>query len=96
MVKAVLRSGAANTAARALGPARDRREMTLRLQRRFLTAAAEGYPSRAAVADFERCLQLGGTDLRDDELFATFVALVGYYALRADLRRTAQVFESLA
>ena len=57
--------------------------------------AAEGYQSRAAAADFERCLQLGGTDLRDDELFPTLTALTGYYFVRADLRRTAQLFESL-
>ena len=67
----------------------------LRLERGFLAAAAEGYQSRAAAADFERCLQLGGTDLRDDELFATLIALTGYYVTRADLRRTAQVLESL-
>ena len=65
------------------------------LERGFLTSAAEGYQSRAAAADFERCLQLGGTDLRDDELFATLTALAGYYITRADLRRAAQVLESL-
>ena len=36
-------------------------------------------------ADFERCLTLGGTDLHDDELFATLVALLGYCASRADV-----------
>ena len=77
------------------GPDRDRREMAARLERGFLTAAAEGYQSRAAAADFERCLQLGGTDLRDDELFATLAALGDYYFVRADLRRAAQVIESL-
>jgi class 3 adenylate cyclase len=78
------------------GPDRDRREITLRLERGFLASAAEGYQSREAAADFERCLQLGGTDLRDDELFATLLALVmGYYLTRADLRRVVQVLESL-
>ena len=77
------------------GPDRDRREMTLRLERGFLAAAGEGYQSRESTTDFERCLQLGGTDLRDDELFATLTALRGYYFIRADLRRAAQVFESL-
>ena len=77
------------------GPDRDRREIAVRLERGFLALAAEGYQSRAAAADFERCLQLGGTDLRDDELFATLAALAGYYIARADLRRTAQVLESL-
>jgi class 3 adenylate cyclase len=77
------------------GTDRDRREMALRLERGFLAAAAEGSPSRAAAADFERCLQLGGTDLRNDELVATLTALAGYYFVRADLRRTDQVLESL-
>jgi class 3 adenylate cyclase len=74
---------------------RNRREIAARLERGFLTLAAEGYQSRAAAADFERCLQLGGTDLRDDELVATLVAVVMYYFARADLRRAAQVLESL-
>ena len=77
------------------GPDRNRREMTLRLERGFLAAAGEGYQSRDSAADFERCLQLGGTDLRDDELFATLSALAGYYFVRADLHRAAQVFEVL-
>jgi class 3 adenylate cyclase len=77
------------------GPARDRREMAARLERGFLAAAAEGHQSRESAADFERCLQLGGTDLRDDELVATLFALAGYYVVHADLRRTAQVLELL-
>ncbi|MDT7722885.1 MAG: hypothetical protein QOE94_3896 [Mycobacterium sp.] len=76
------------------GPDRDRRETALRMERGFLTSAAEGYQSREAAADFERCLRLGGT-LRDDELFATLIALGNYYQVRADLRRAAQVIESL-
>jgi class 3 adenylate cyclase/tetratricopeptide (TPR) repeat protein len=76
------------------GPDRDRLETALRMERGFLTSAAEGYQSRDAASDFERCLQLGGS-LRDDELFATLVALGNYYQVRADLRRAAQVIESL-
>ncbi|MGO8937442.1 MAG: adenylate/guanylate cyclase domain-containing protein [Mycobacterium sp.] len=75
-------------------PDRDRRETALRMERGFLTSAAEGYQSQEAAADFERCLRLGGT-LRDDELFATLIALGNYYEVRADLRRAAQVIESL-
>ena len=74
---------------------RDRREIALRLERGFLTMAAEGQQDRTSAADFERCLQLGGTDLHDDGLFATLIALTGYYAGRADLRRLAPVLESL-
>jgi tetratricopeptide (TPR) repeat protein len=76
------------------GPDRDRRETALRMERGFLTSAAEGYQSREAAADFERCLGLRG-NLRDDELFTTLIALGNYYQVRADLRRAAQVIESL-
>ena len=77
------------------GPDRDHREMAARLERGFLSTAAEGSPGPESAADFERCLQLGGTDLHDDELFATLTALTGYYFVRADLRRITQVLESL-
>ena len=76
------------------GPNRDHRETALRLERGFLTSAAEGYQSSEAATDFERCLRLSG-NLTDDELFATLVALGNYYLVRADLRRAAQVIESL-
>ena len=84
-----------SSTARTPGPDRDRREMAARLERGFLATAAEGYQSRAAAADFERCLQLGGTDLRDDELFATLTALVGYYVAVPTCAGLAQVLESL-
>ena len=77
------------------GPDRDRREISVRLERGFSLAAAEGGQSRAAAADFERCLQLGGTDLRDDELFATLLEVVESYVMRAELRRARQLLESL-
>ena len=69
------------------GPERDRLEISLRLSRGFLASAAEGMSSYDAAADFERCASLPGIDLKDDESIATFVALFGYYALRADLGR---------
>jgi tetratricopeptide (TPR) repeat protein len=77
------------------GPDRDRMEMGLRLERGRLRSAVEGYQSRAAGVDYERCLQLAGTDLRDEDLFATLAAVAGYYVTRADLRRVVQVLESL-
>ena len=77
------------------GPNRDRLETALRLVRGRLTSAAEGYQSRTAAADYGRCLQLAGTDLRDEDLFATLAALAGYYVTRVDLRGLAQVIESL-
>jgi class 3 adenylate cyclase/tetratricopeptide (TPR) repeat protein len=77
------------------GADRDRREMGLRLERGRLAGATEGYQSAAAAVDYERCLQLAGTDLHDEELFATLAALAGYYITRADLDRVEQVLESL-
>jgi class 3 adenylate cyclase/tetratricopeptide (TPR) repeat protein len=77
------------------GRDRDRLEMALRLRRGFLSATAESYTRRAALDDFERCLQLGGTDLHDDELVATLVALTSFYAVRADLRRAERVLKLL-
>lgn len=77
------------------GPERDHPEIAVRLERGNLTSALDGYQSRAAATDFERCLQLGGTDLRNDELFATLTALPGYYVTRGDLRGLVQVIESL-
>ena len=79
-----------------LGPgrSRDRREMAVRLERGFLISAAEGTSSQAAAVDFERCLRLGGTDVRDEEVFATLLAMAGYYFAMGDLRRSANVFES--
>ena len=77
------------------GPDRNRQEIAMRLERGSLAAAMEGNQTRAAVSDFERCLQLGGTDLGDDELVATMVALMVYYFTRADLRRVVRVLRSL-
>jgi class 3 adenylate cyclase/tetratricopeptide (TPR) repeat protein len=77
------------------GPDRDHREIAVRLERGNLTSAADGYQSRAAAADFERCLQLSGTDLRNDELFTTLAVLPGYYVTRGDVRGLVRVIESL-
>ena len=49
------------------------------MERGFLASAAEGYQSPSVAVDLERCLQLAGTDLRDDQLFATFLAVCSYY-----------------
>ena len=76
------------------GPERDGREIALRLRRGLLFYAAEGAVSQNAAADFERCLQLRGTDLTDD-LFAILTALYGHYAIRADLRRAHQVLKAV-
>lgn len=77
------------------GPARDRREIRLRLRRGFLASAVGGTASPQAAVDFERCLQLAGTDMRETELVSTLTALWAYYLPRGDVRRTQQVAESI-
>ncbi len=67
--------------------------MSVRLRRGSLTAATVG--AAAYLDDYERCLQLGGTDLSDDELITTLLAVVGYYNVRADLDRCVTILESL-
>ena len=74
---------------------RDRLEINLRLQRALLAQAAEGVASANAAADFERCLQLCGNDLRDDDLFATVMSLYPHYAMRADLERAERLVQSI-
>jgi class 3 adenylate cyclase/tetratricopeptide (TPR) repeat protein len=75
------------------GPDRDHREIAQRLERGYLTATAEGAQSPVAASDFERCLQLAGTDMRDDELFATLSAVGAYYIWRSDLRRAGSLLQ---
>jgi class 3 adenylate cyclase len=74
--------------------ARNRKEISFRLQRGFLASAAEGISSANAATDFKACLQLSATDV-GAEMFMTLTALYGYYAMRADLRRAQRVLESL-
>ena len=76
------------------GDRRDRREVEIRLRRGFLASAVEGTSSAQAAADFERCLQLVGTELTE-EFLTTMTALYGYYATRADLRRAEQVLTAV-
>jgi tetratricopeptide (TPR) repeat protein len=76
------------------GPDRDRREIAPRLERGYLTATAEGAQSSVAASDFERCLQLAGTDVRDDDLLATLSAVGAYYLWRSDLRRVGSLLQA--
>lgn len=76
------------------GPARDRQEVNVRLYRSFLAAAATGFTSVEAAADFERCLELIGADVTLP-LYATLSALWSYYTARGDLARATQLAESL-
>lgn len=73
---------------------RDRHEVAIRLERGFLASAATGHASSEAAAEFERCLQLIGTE-PSLELYAIFSALWSYYATVGDLRRATQLVEAL-
>jgi tetratricopeptide (TPR) repeat protein len=79
------------------GPDRDRREIAVRLQRGYLAAAGEpeGNVSPVSVGDFERCLQLVGTDLHDELVVATLAAAGAHYMWVPDLRRAAQLMDAL-
>ena len=44
---------------------------------------AEGYQSPSVAADLERCLQLVGSDLRNDEVWSTLVSVSSYYVWSA-------------
>ena len=79
------------------GPDRDRREIVTRLQRGYLAAAAEpeGALSPLSVADFERCLQLVDTDLRDELMVATLIAATAHYIWATDLTRAEQLVRVL-
>ncbi|KUH99808.1 adenylate/guanylate cyclase domain-containing protein [Mycobacterium sp. IS-3022] len=76
------------------GSHRDRREVEIRLRRGFLASAVEGTSSAQAAIDFERCLQVVGTELTE-EFLTTMTALYGFYATRADLRRAEQVLTAV-
>ncbi len=74
---------------------RDRHELRLRLRRGFLASAALGANNSDTADDFERCLELGGSDLSNDDLFATLMALFTHFISRGDLRRAEQVVHTL-
>ncbi|CAN3127129.1 ATP-binding protein [Mycobacterium sp. smrl_JER01] len=76
------------------GGHRDTREVEIRLRRGFLASAVEGTSSAQAAVDFERCLELVGTELTE-EFLTTMTALYGYYATRADLHRAEQVLTAV-
>lgn len=77
------------------GPARDRREIAIRLERGFLLSATQGTWSGEGVRDYERCLALAGGGDHEDELLTTLMSLIGYYLPRAELRRVQALLESL-
>jgi len=80
----------------AAGPARDRREIAIRLERGFLAGAVQGSMSGEGPADFQRCLALASTGNYQDELFSTLTALTSYYVPRAELRRAHDLLDSLS
>ncbi|WP_396904379.1 ATP-binding protein [Mycolicibacterium phlei] len=76
------------------GPVRDHKEISTRLDAGFLASTAQGHSSAEAAAQFERCLELIGSN-PGPELYATLDALWVYYTARGDLRRGAQLAEAL-
>jgi tetratricopeptide (TPR) repeat protein len=80
----------------AAGPHRDRREITIRLERGFLVVPVYGSTSGEAPAEFERCLQLASSGMHEEELLLTLTALISYYYGRAELRRLHELLDSLS
>jgi tetratricopeptide (TPR) repeat protein len=78
------------------GSARDRREISIRLERGFLAGTTQGSQSGEGPADFQRCLALASTGDYQDELFSTLTALISYYVPRAELRRAHELLDSLS
>lgn len=77
------------------GPERNGREVSLRMQRALLAISAEGGSSPAAMEDYERCMHLGGNDLRSDAMVAAISGLAAHYCGQGDIRRTRQAAELL-
>ncbi len=77
------------------GRERDRMEIEPRLERGFLTSTSEGYQSPSVAADLERCLQIVGSDLHDDQVIGTLLAVSSYYINKSDLRRANQLAEAM-
>ena len=76
------------------GATRDKREISVRLERGFLASAAQGHTSAEALTEFERCLKLIDGE-PGPALYATFNALWFYYSSRGDLRRGRELVESM-
>jgi class 3 adenylate cyclase/tetratricopeptide (TPR) repeat protein len=79
------------------GQDRDRRETSIRLERGWLVASADGGLSAAAAVDFDRCLELTGTYLhaQDVEGVLTLLEVVESYIMRADPRRVLQLLTAI-
>ncbi|RZT25298.1 adenylate/guanylate cyclase family protein [Mycobacterium sp. BK558] len=77
------------------GRDRDKRELTVRLERGFLASAAEGPMNPSTSQDFEECLRLGSADVHDDEVIGTLLALGGYHFAVGDLFRSTAVLRAL-
>ncbi len=92
--RACVQRALANIGRMRSGPERDAREIAARLDAGFLASAAQGHSSAEAAAEFERCLQLIGPD-PTPEMYAALNALWVYYTARGDLRRGAQLAETL-
>ena len=70
-------------------------EADLRLRRSFLAMSLEGAASADAAADYDRCLQLAGTDPRSAAMFSTLISLWAYHLSRAELARAREIGTTL-
>jgi class 3 adenylate cyclase/tetratricopeptide (TPR) repeat protein len=100
VAEARLRLGSALEQIGQLPAGRDRNqtEVELRLQRGFLASLEEGTSSKAATADYERCLELTLDIPHAPNMVSTLTGMWGYYVSRADLaqaRRVSTTLESL-
>lgn len=76
------------------GRERDRREVTVRLERGFLASAATGQTSAEVVVEFERCLELIGNE-PSLELAGALGALLNYFTARGRLDRATELVGAL-
>ena len=71
------------------------REVSLRLQRGYLSLTTDGNSSPDAAGDYERCLELSLRAVRSEAMFATLMSLWSYYSSRAEFDRATQVLDLL-
>ena len=74
---------------------RDKLEIGIRLRRGFLTMLVEGVADADASADFDRCLELAGSNPRGDDMFSALSALWAASLSRGELDRARHISETL-
>lgn len=79
------------------GMQRDRMETFVRLERGWLVASVDGGRSDVAAADFDRCLQLTGTELQTEDVDGVLdlLEVVESYIMRAEVRHVRQLLRAI-